>query len=120
MGCRSGFSPTSGRVLSQRSPSPQRGGRDSTSGGSFQTFQTAFPPLAIFAVFARVISSPGTDRRAKARPTALYVATGFDVVAVRIENKSAVVLLVIVRPRSRSAVVAATCSHRRLVERVDE
>src|SRR5574337_2188478 len=42
-----------------------------------------------------------------------------DVVAVGVEHERAVIMFVIMRPQARLAVVAATCSERGLVERID-
>src|SRR5574337_2232156 len=47
------------------------------------------------------------------------VADRLDVVAIRIKNERAVIMFVIMRPQARLAVVAATCSERGLVERID-
>src|SRR5260221_13010840 len=48
------------------------------------------------------------------------VADGLDVVAIRVEHEGAVIVGVVMRPRSRWAVVASARGQRRAIERVDD
>lgn len=47
------------------------------------------------------------------------MANGLDVVAVGVEDERAIVVCVIVRPDTRTAVVSSSCLQGRVVERVD-
>ena len=42
-----------------------------------------------------------------------------DIVTVRIQDKSAIIVLVIMRPEARGAVVAAACCHRSIIKCLD-
>ena len=53
------------------------------------------------------------------RSLSWLMAHGLDVVAVRIEDEGAVIVLVVVGPRTRRAVVAAARPDRGAVERID-
>src|SRR5690606_7229762 len=67
------------------------------------------------------LAAAGIDRPVvEAHGASLRLMTdGFDIVAVRIENKGTVVVRVVVGPQARCAIVLAARGHRRLVEGID-
>src|SRR5690349_10935608 len=53
------------------------------------------------------------------RPSRRVMADGLDVVPVRVEDEGAVIVLMVMWPDARSAIVAPTRRYRRLVEGID-
>jgi topoisomerase IA-like protein len=68
--------------------------------------------------FRRVNRQSGKPARLS-RSLSRLMTHGLDVVAVRIEDEGAVIVLVVVGPRTRRAIVAAARLHRGAVERID-
>src|SRR5580692_365694 len=77
------------------------------------------PPVAIFSLFSVTpVSRRSSPPSARADESLRLVANGLNVVPIRVQNERPIVVLVIVRSRTRTAIVFSPGGERRSVELV--